>query len=173
VTQPHSCQIWQPSFTMAPLLAGSVTRSWLEGSPNTPHTGKRPDDVPKGTKPPNSREPAGFREKLLRTPLPYYSGPYSVGMMDIEVPAREPRTFSEIKRNHMHLLELETVLFSVYYPSDFGSGHGTSPEGEKKWGRATWLPRPRVEVAKGYGKFAGIPALPTIGWFGSFSSILD
>lgn len=126
----------------------------------------KPDDVPKTSKQPKSRPPAGIREKILRTPLPYYSGPYSVGTMDIEFPAREPRTFSSIKRNHKHLLELETVLFQVFYPSGFGSGDGKSPEGYDKWSRPTWLPRPRVEVAKGYGKFAGIPSVLTVPWFG-------
>ncbi|KAF5871746.1 putative platelet-activating factor acetylhydrolase protein [Botrytis fragariae] len=118
------------------------------------------------TKQPKTRPPAGFREKILRKPLPYYSGPYSVGQMDIEVPVREPRTFSNIKRQHKHVLNLETVLFSVFYPSSFGSGEGVSPEGEKKWSRATWLPRPRVEVAKGYSKFAGLPSWPTMAFFG-------
>ena len=132
----------------------------------TKHTVNRPDDVPKGSKQPNSRPPSGFREYILKTPLPYYSGPYSVGMMDIEVPAREPKTFSDIKRQHRHLLELETVLFTIFYPSAFGSGLGKSPEGEKKWSRATWLPRPRIEVAKGYGKFAGVPSWLTVGFFG-------
>lgn len=127
----------------------------------------KPDDVPRLSKQPNSRPPSGIREHILRTPLPLYSGPYSVGMMDIEVPAREPRYFSEIKRDGKHLLELETVLFSVFYPSGFGSGQGKSPEGEKKWSRPTWLPRPRVEVAKGYGKFAGLPNWVTVPWFGA------
>ncbi|KAE8451342.1 hypothetical protein EG329_003971 [Mollisiaceae sp. DMI_Dod_QoI] len=126
----------------------------------------KPDDVPQVSKQPNSRPPSGIREYILKTPLPLYSGPYSVGMMDIEVPAREPRYFSEIKRDGKHLLELETVLFSVFYPSGFGSGQGKSPEGGKKWSRPTWLPRPRVEIARGYGKFAGLPAWPTIAWFG-------
>jgi platelet-activating factor acetylhydrolase len=128
----------------------------------------KPDDVPKFSKQPKSRRPSGFREHILRTPLPYYSGPYSVGMMDIEAPAREPRYFSDIKRGGRHLLELETVLFTVFYPSGFGSGQGKSPEGEKKWSRPTWLPRPRIEVAKGYGKFAGIPSWPTVAWFGTY-----
>jgi platelet-activating factor acetylhydrolase len=132
---------------------------------NMEHTVSKPDDVPYA-KHPNSRPPNGFREKLMSSPLPYYSGPYSVGMMDIEVPAREPRAISNIKRNHRHLLELETILFSVFYPSGFGSGQGRSPEGEQKWSRATWLPRPRVDVAKGYAKFAGIPSWPTVAWFG-------
>ncbi|RDW87630.1 hypothetical protein BP5796_03324 [Coleophoma crateriformis] len=121
-------------------------------------------DAP-ASKHPNSRQPAGLREKILRTTLPYYSGPYSVGFLDIEVPVRTPRTFGSIKRNHKHLLALETVLFSVYYPSAFGSGSGASPEGEKKWSRATWLPRPRVGVAKGYAKFAGLPGSPTAAFF--------
>lgn len=123
------------------------------------------DHVPTA-KQPKTRPPAGRREKILRKPLPYYSGPYSVGQMDIEVPVREPRTFSNIKRQHKHVLNLETVLFSVFYPSSFGSGEGVSPEGEKKWSRATWLPRPRVEVAKGYSKFAGLPSWPTMAFFG-------
>jgi len=126
---------------------------------------EKPEEAPR-SKQPKSRPPAGIRKKILRTPLPYYSGPYSVGMLDIEIPVREPRTFSNIKRNGRHLLELETVLFSVFYPSAFGSGHGPSPEGKKKWSRATWLTRPRVEVSKGYGKFAGLPTWPTVGWFG-------
>jgi platelet-activating factor acetylhydrolase len=125
----------------------------------------KPDDVPVSKQPNSRRPPSGFREHVLRTPLPYYPGPYSVGMMDIEVPARESRYFSDIKRDHRHLLELETVLFTVFYPSGFGSGQGKSPEGENRWSRPTWLPRPQIEVAKGYGKFAGIPSWPTVGWF--------
>jgi platelet-activating factor acetylhydrolase len=100
------------------------------------HTVNKPDDVP-CSKQPNSRPPTGLREKLTGSPLPYYSGPYSVGLMDIEVPAREPRALSDIKRDERHLLQLETVLFTIYYPSGFGSEQGKSPEGEKKWSRAT------------------------------------
>lgn len=140
------------------LKAGNTLKS--------PHN--KPDDVPKHAKQPKSRTPAGIREKILRTPLPFYSGPYSVGVMDIEVPAREPRNFSDIKREKQHLLTLETVLFTVFYPSGFGSGQGKSPEGEKEWSRPTWLPRPRMELAKGYGKFAGLPAWPTLAFFGEW-----
>lgn len=129
---------------------------------NKPST---PNDGPGASKEPKSRPPVGFREKIFRTPLPHYSGPYSVGWMDIEVPAREPRVFSNIKRKHKHLLQLETVLFSVFYPSGFGSGQGLSPEGKNKWSRATWLPRPRIETAKGYAMFAGMPDWATVAWF--------
>lgn len=121
---------------------------------------------PPNPKYPNSRPPEGFREKILKAPLPKYSGPYDVGMMDMEIPVREARTFSNITRHHRPLLKLETVLMAVYYPSAFGSGNGPAPDGRKKWSRATWLPRPRVELARGYGQFAGIPGFLCTAWFG-------
>jgi hypothetical protein len=74
--------------------------------------------------------------------------------MDIEVPAENPRSFSNIRRRHHHLLKLETVSMSIYYPSDFGSGPGRDPAGHKHWSRDTWLPRPRLQLAQGHSKFA-------------------
>jgi platelet-activating factor acetylhydrolase len=88
----------------------------LEKMPTVP-TGKNSDDVPCNSKKPKARPPNTLREKIIRNPLPYYSGPYSVGMIDIEVPVRESRNFSEIKRDHQYLLQLDTVLMSVWYPS--------------------------------------------------------
>jgi platelet-activating factor acetylhydrolase len=37
----------------------------------------------------------------------------------------------------------------------------------KNWGRPTWLPRPRVETAKAYGRFASLPDFISIPWFGA------
>jgi platelet-activating factor acetylhydrolase len=121
-------------------------------------------DVPRAKKP-RSRPPASLRDHLpiLNTPLPPASGPYSVGSMEIEVPVEEPHTISHITRDGRHLLQLETVLFTLYYPAAFGSGSGPAPGGQKKWSRETWLPRPRMETAKGYSRFAGIPAWAGIG----------
>ncbi|KAI3324716.1 hypothetical protein HD806DRAFT_53558 [Xylariaceae sp. AK1471] len=104
---------------------------------------------------PGPRPPRTFREHFFHT-LPDYSGPYSVGTMDIEVPVREPRTFSRIKRNHAHVLRMNTVLFSIYYPCDVSS-YSTKA---KKPSRATWLPRPRVPTCHGYAKFWSAPHLP-------------
>jgi platelet-activating factor acetylhydrolase len=87
--------------------------------------------------------------------------------MEIEVPAEKPRTISHIMRDGRHLLQLETVLFTLYYPAAIGSGSGPAPGGEKKWSRETWLPRPRMETAKGYSKFAGLPAWAGIGLAGA------
>ena len=110
----------------------------------------------KGERPgPGPSPPKGFREYFFHT-LPEYSGPYSVGFMDIEFPARQPRTFSNIKRNHQHALRLDTVLFSVFYPCDLSSYSVTG----KKPSRATWLPRPRVPTSKGYAEFLSSPGMP-------------
>ncbi|KAF2139812.1 uncharacterized protein K452DRAFT_319934 [Aplosporella prunicola CBS 121167] len=123
--------------------------------------------VPNAQKP-KSRPPDSLRDKVgfLHGTLPKYTGPYSVGMMDIEVPAAHPQNFSHITRHKQHILRLETVLMAVYYPAAFGAGAGKDPGGHKKWSRATWLPRPRVRVARGYGKFSGLgeAAVP---WFGA------
>src|SRR4051812_48786978 len=76
--------------------------------------------------------------------------------MEIEVPAENPRTFSDITRNKQHILRLETVLVCIYYPCATGTGVGPTPDGTKKWSRQTWLPRPRYRTAKGFGIFAGV-----------------
>ena len=127
-------------------------------------TGKVPN-----AKKPRSRPPTSLRDKLgfLHGHLPSSSGPYSVGSMDIEVPVQSPRPISNIKRNGKHILRLETVLFTLYYPAAFGSGVGKDPAGYKKWSRETWLPRPRPETAKGYAKFAGISNWAGLALFGT------
>jgi platelet-activating factor acetylhydrolase len=125
-------------------------------------TGKIPN-----AKKPRSRPPTSLRDKVgfLHGHLPSSSGPYSVGSMDIEVPAEKPRTFSNITRDGKHVLQLETVLFTLYYPSALGSGDGKDPGGNRKWSRETWLPRPRAESAKGYAKFAGISDSAGVSFF--------
>jgi platelet-activating factor acetylhydrolase len=117
-------------------------------------TGKVPN-----AKKPRSRPPASLRDKVsfLHGHLPSSSGPYSVGTMDIEVPAETPRTISNITRDGKHVLRLETVLFTLYYPAALGTGRGKDPAGYRKWSRGTWLSRPRAETARGYAKFASVP----------------
>ena len=85
--------------------------------------------------------------------------------MCIEIPAAKPQTFSHITRRHRHILQLETVLLTLYYPSAFGTGVGKDPAGRDRWSRETWLPHPRTYVSKGYGTFAGLPHWLAVGWF--------
>ena len=85
--------------------------------------------------------------------------------MDIEIPVASPRSFSHIKRHGQHLLQLKTVLVAVYYPSAFGSGAGKDPAGYATWSRETWLARPRLKTAQGYGLFSGLPQWLAVLWF--------
>lgn len=47
------------------------------------------------------------------------SGPFQVSSLTLEIPVRTPTTFSENKFriNGKAALDLQTVLFNVYYPS--------------------------------------------------------
>lgn len=87
--------------------------------------------------------------------------------MDIEVPAAHPTNYSHITRAGQHLLRLETVLFSIYYPTvpNPASHGGRAPDGRARWSRSTWLPRPRRHVAAGYGRFAGMGVAAAVPWF--------
>lgn len=104
-------------------------------------------------KKPKARPPKSLRETVLLPvrSLPAYSGPYSVGTMEIEVPVEEARTFTNITRKGNHVLQLKTVLLNIYYPA--------SPPQKKRPSRQLWLGRPRVSMAKGYGQFASVGSL--------------
>ncbi|KAI4735890.1 hypothetical protein E4T50_13588 [Aureobasidium sp. EXF-12298] len=104
-------------------------------------------------KKPKARPPKSLRETMLLPvrSLPAYSGPYSVGTMEIEVPVKEPRTFTNITRKGNHVLQLKTVLLTIYYPA--------SPPQKKRPSRQLWLGRPRLSMAKGYGQFASVGSL--------------
>ncbi|KAF2100600.1 hypothetical protein NA57DRAFT_37102 [Rhizodiscina lignyota] len=139
--------------------SGASFRSRFKGEGSVPNAKKpRP-------RPPNDLRDNFLKLSLTQSVLPKYTGPYNVGMMDIEVPVRKPQLFSDITRKHQHLLRLETVLFSIYYPT-FDAQSTPEPSGRKYWSRETWLPRPRTQLAKGYGRFAGLGALPPGGKIG-------
>ena len=77
--------------------------------------------------------------------------------MEIEVPAQHPQVFSNIKRKHRHVLQLETVLMTVYYPSEHDIAD--LQKFPSKASRELWLGRPRLGIADGYGRFAGVGPL--------------
>ncbi|KAF2964795.1 hypothetical protein GQX73_g8779 [Xylaria multiplex] len=78
-----------------------------------------------------------------------YSGPYPVGAIDIEFPVSPPRVVDTVrfKDSHKNAFELQTVLFTLYYPATHG---------EKQHKRHHWVPKPISVTAKGYAKFARI-----------------
>ena len=70
----------------------------------------------------SKRSPFGA---LLSRTLPAYSGPYQVGVCDLEVPVSEPRTFGNFINRQVGMDEsggllMQTVLFSLFYPADVG-----------------------------------------------------
>ncbi|WYZ44186.1 hypothetical protein EsH8_VII_000622 [Colletotrichum jinshuiense] len=123
--------------------------------------------------------PKTLRERFLHS-LPYYTGPYGVGFLEIEAPVRQPRTFSELRRGDVPLLRLDTVLFAVYYPCTLkakADDHPAPKHGRGKAGgaknpkpsRVGWLPRPRVLTCKGYAKFFSVPHLPVTAYIAATS----
>ncbi|KAG5917038.1 hypothetical protein E4U42_007403 [Claviceps africana] len=103
-----------------------------------------------------------WRERLLHS-LPNYTGPYHVGFMDIEVPARSPGPVSRLKRSGKPVLRLDTVLMGIYYPCDL-TKTSEAAGGAQNLRRVNWMPGPRIATSKGYAKFLNIPAAPVTGY---------
>ncbi|KAF2212337.1 hypothetical protein CERZMDRAFT_41243 [Cercospora zeae-maydis SCOH1-5] len=85
-----------------------------------------------------------FRTPLFASNLPKYTGPYSVGAIDVEVPVREPRKINDtiFKHNKEPAFVLDTVFFTLYYPTAHDS---ISPKPCHKW-----VPKPMSLSAEGY-----------------------
>ncbi|KAL9091862.1 MAG: hypothetical protein Q9165_004613 [Trypethelium subeluteriae] len=88
-------------------------------------------------------------------PLPGYSGRFGVGAVDIEIPAENQKIIGRaiFKSNNKAALQLETVLFTLYYPSI-----KTSSDLQRQR-RHYWIPRPIFLVATGYACFAHISSV--------------
>ena len=69
-----------------------------------------------------------------------------MGVIDLEIPAREPRSFGGLELlDGRPALQLDTVLMSVFYPT-------TATKGP----RLPWLNRPASSSSDGYARFGGI-----------------
>ena len=94
-----------------------------------------------------------FSKPLLAHPLPQHTGPYAVGTIDIEAAVTPPRTVHEarFKGTNEKAFELETVLFSLYYPV----AHDTAGSADETK-RHLWVPQPLSLRAQGYARAAHI-----------------
>lgn len=128
-------------------------------------------DTPKDTTSPRQRPivvpPTTLRDRLLHR-LPHYTGPYNVGYMDIEVPARDPRPVSDLTRDGKPVLRLDTALMAVYYPCQLRDDLKTA-DGKETLRRVNWMPRPRIATSKGYAKMMNLPWIPVTGYLASTS----
>ncbi|KAL3457002.1 platelet-activating factor acetylhydrolase, isoform II-domain-containing protein [Aspergillus heterothallicus] len=86
---------------------------------------------------------------LLASPLPGYTGPHRVGAIDLEVPlAGGPRRVTDgiLKGTDQPAFEIETLLATVYYPTD--------QKFRSRKPRYPWISRPISLTAQGYARFA-------------------
>ncbi|GAB7362620.1 hypothetical protein MBLNU230_g2932t1 [Neophaeotheca triangularis] len=87
-----------------------------------------------------------FGMRYFSSDLPPYTGEYDVGVVDIEAPC-EPRQIGKgvLKESGEPALQLETVLFSLYYPSVEGARSDQAHH--------TWIPKPVGLHGEGYARF--------------------
>ena len=74
-----------------------------------------------------------------------------VGDLDIEVPVRSPRNFRHFTRKKVPLLQLETVLMTIYYPVRL------TEEERLHRKQSRWLGDNRKLMAKAYARMAHMP----------------
>jgi len=93
-----------------------------------------------------------FSKPALAHPLPQHTGPYAVGAIDIEAPVSPIRVIHDarFKGKTDKAFELETVLFSVYYPITYADAKASHVK------RHTWVPKPISVRAQGYARAAHI-----------------
>ncbi|KAH9819317.1 Platelet-activating factor acetylhydrolase, isoform II [Teratosphaeria destructans] len=84
---------------------------------------------------------------ILSSNLPKYTGDFDVGVIDVEAPC-EKRKLNDatLKGTDGPAFELETVLFSLYYPAVKNSRSSKAHH--------LWLPKPINLHAEGYARFA-------------------
>jgi platelet-activating factor acetylhydrolase len=87
---------------------------------------------------------------LLASKLPQYTGKYDVGAIEVEVPLEKPRKISPtlFKNTEKPAFEVETVLFTIYYPATSGAKSSKSNH--------PWVPRPIGLIAEGYARVAHV-----------------
>lgn len=105
---------------------------------------------------------------ILTSALPRYSGPYNVGLHDIEFSLDKPKSFgtthvtSATGGASRPAFSYDTVLFSLFYPCEKPHHHWWSSSGRGVY----WLDRPISESLSGWLKFAG--KTPQNRFFSSF-----
>ncbi|RDW57219.1 PAF-acetylhydrolase family member [Coleophoma crateriformis] len=90
------------------------------------------------------------RSPLFASKLPPYSGPFGVGIVDLEIAVDTPRNISEsiLETTGKPVFALETALFSLYYP--------TLPGVRSNRQSHTWIAKPIGATAEGYARAAHV-----------------
>ncbi|KAF2028999.1 PAF-acetylhydrolase family member [Setomelanomma holmii] len=90
------------------------------------------------------------------SPLPSYTGPHEVGILDVETEV-EKRVIhdAKLKETGENAFELQTLAITLYYPSSLP----TAPPSRRPWARP-WLPQPISLIGIGYARLAGVKFPP-------------
>jgi|SRR6266480_4091977 len=85
--------------------------------------------------------------------LPSYTGTYGVGLIDVEVPVRNPRniTNTTFTSSGQPAFFLQTVLFSLYYPTVPGTNSSAPPH--------PWIGDPIDCISAGIVAYAHSPSI--------------
>lgn len=91
----------------------------------------------------------------ITSPLPPYTGPHEVGILDVETEVeRKVIHDATLKVSGEKAFELETLAITLYYPSSLPAA---SPN-VQPWARP-WLPQPISLIGAGYARIASVPSL--------------
>ncbi|ETN42641.1 uncharacterized protein HMPREF1541_01798 [Cyphellophora europaea CBS 101466] len=86
---------------------------------------------------------------LLASKLPQYTGAHPVGAIDIESPCDGQQISNfRLKETGEAAFQLDTVLFTLYYPS--------TKRPSKSKSRHYWIPKPVSITGEGYLRFGGV-----------------
>jgi platelet-activating factor acetylhydrolase len=99
----------------------------------------------------------------ITSPLPPYTGPHEVSILDVETEVQKRVIHDAIlKETGKNAFELETLAITLYYPSSLS----TAPQSKRPWARP-WLPQPISLIGSGYARLAGISFTP-LQWLFTF-----
>lgn len=94
----------------------------------------------------------------ITSPLPPYTGPHEVGILDVEVEVKKRLIHDAIiKATGEKAFELDTLAVTLYYPSSLP----VAPPNSRPWARP-WLPQPVSLIGEGYARLAGVPRLSSV-----------
>jgi platelet-activating factor acetylhydrolase len=92
------------------------------------------------------------------SPLPPYTGPHEVGILDVETEVQKKVVHDAIlKSTGEKAFELNTLAITLYYPSSLP----LAPPSKRPWARP-WLPQPVSLIGEGYARLAGVPRLSSV-----------
>lgn len=87
-------------------------------------------------------------QHLFASKLPGYTGPYGVGIVDVETPVEKRVVYPAKLTSGEEAFEMQSLLVSVYYPIE--------KEYKSRKERYYWFSKPIGVTAEGYARFAGV-----------------